>query len=182
MNSEFPEIISRTSTIISPWVELIAREVSFSPVRRELYHSLRTADYVTILAVSLDGRIPLVRQYRPALEAFTLELPAGLRDPGEEPAVSAARELLEETGFPALAVHSLGTTAIDSSRSSSHAHSFFVRAGEQQSDFKPEEGVIPQLVTKAEFLQLIRTGDLGVLIQLGVVMQAIVQGHFSAAD
>ena len=181
MNSEWPKIVSRMSTTISPWVELVARDVAFTPARRETYHSLRTADYVTILAVSPDGRIPLVRQYRPALEAFTLELPAGLLDPGEEPAETAARELLEETGFPVLTVHPLGMTAIDSSRSSSHAHSFFVRAGQQRSDFKPEEGVNPQLVTKAEFLQLIRTGDLGVLVQLGVVMQAIAKGHLSLA-
>ena len=30
-----------------------------------------------------DGEFPIVRQYRPAIEAFSWELPAGLVDPGE---------------------------------------------------------------------------------------------------
>ena len=44
----------------------------------------------------------MVRQYRPALERFTLELPAGSRDSKEEDTrVCAERELFEETGYRA---------------------------------------------------------------------------------
>lgn len=47
-----------------------------------------------------DGRVLLIRQYRPAIDRETLELPAGARDAsGEDPAVTAARELEEETGY-----------------------------------------------------------------------------------
>ena len=47
-----------------------------------------------------DGRILLIRQFRPAIDRETLELPAGARDSsGEDPAVTAARELEEETGY-----------------------------------------------------------------------------------
>jgi len=47
-----------------------------------------------------DGRILLIRQYRPAIDRETLELPAGARDAsGEDPAKTAARELEEETGY-----------------------------------------------------------------------------------
>ena len=46
-----------------------------------------------------DGRILLIRQFRPAIDREALELPAGARDSsGEDPAVTAAREL-EETGY-----------------------------------------------------------------------------------
>src|SRR5215213_5325136 len=96
MPSDWPRILKRTTTTISPWVELIARDVLFSAGSPpETYHSVRTPDYVVALAVTPDGRIPLVSQYRPALEGFTLELPAGLTDPGEDPAQTASRELLE---------------------------------------------------------------------------------------
>jgi len=44
----------------------------------------------------------LVRQYRPAIDAWLTEIPAGLRDkPGEAPEATAARELIEETGHAA---------------------------------------------------------------------------------
>ena len=47
-----------------------------------------------------DGRILMVRQYRNALERYTIELPAGkLDDPNEKGIVCASRELEEETGY-----------------------------------------------------------------------------------
>lgn len=53
-----------------------------------------------VVPVLPDGRILMVRQYRNALERYTLELPAGkLDDPEEEGIVCASRELEEETGY-----------------------------------------------------------------------------------
>lgn len=46
-----------------------------------------------------DGKILMVRQYRNALERYTLEIPAGGLNPGEGTDVAAARELEEETGY-----------------------------------------------------------------------------------
>ena len=53
-----------------------------------------------VLPVTADGKIMLVRQYRNALDRFTLELPAGKVDSPEEPRIECAyRELEEETGY-----------------------------------------------------------------------------------
>lgn len=46
-----------------------------------------------------SGRIVLVRQYRPPIDAYAIEFPAGLIDRTEEPAATALRELREETGY-----------------------------------------------------------------------------------
>ncbi len=47
-----------------------------------------------------DGRILMVKQYRNALDRFTLEIPAGgLKSPSEPTLIAAARELEEETGY-----------------------------------------------------------------------------------
>lgn len=55
-----------------------------------------------------DGRILLIRQYRPAVDKETLELPAGAKNfPGEDPEETAARELREETGYAAKKVSKL---------------------------------------------------------------------------
>ncbi len=77
---KWPRIRSRRTTAVSPWMSIIAREVEFSrgaPV--ELYHAVEQADYIAIVALTGDGKIPIVRQFRPALEAFSWELPAGTR-------------------------------------------------------------------------------------------------------
>lgn len=53
-----------------------------------------------VVAVADDGRIYMVRQYRNALDRYTLELPAGKVDSIDEPRVICAfRELEEETGM-----------------------------------------------------------------------------------
>ncbi len=55
-----------------------------------------------VLPVREDGKLLLVRQYRNALDRFTLEIPAGgLEGPQEPTREAAARELTEETGFVA---------------------------------------------------------------------------------
>lgn len=56
---------------------------------------------VAIVALTDDGRICLVRQYRTAVDRVTVEVPAGKLDPGEDPLECAHRELLEETGMQA---------------------------------------------------------------------------------
>ena len=43
----------------------------------------------------------LVKQFRPPVGVYTVELPAGLVDEGESPAAAAVRELREETGLVA---------------------------------------------------------------------------------
>jgi len=53
-----------------------------------------------VLPVKDDGKIVMVRQYRNALDRFTIELPAGGLNSVDEPGiVCAARELEEETGY-----------------------------------------------------------------------------------
>lgn len=53
-----------------------------------------------VVAVQEDGKLLMVKQYRNALDRYTLEIPAGARDSVNEPTIiCAARELEEETGF-----------------------------------------------------------------------------------
>ncbi len=63
---------------------------------------IRHPGAVTVVPVHDDGTVTLVRQYRAAVDAMVLEIPAGTRDHGDEsPEASARRELAEEAGLEA---------------------------------------------------------------------------------
>ncbi|KAJ7349374.1 NUDIX hydrolase domain-like protein [Mycena albidolilacea] len=67
-------------------------------------------DAVAVLAIirSKTNAFPVstivIEQYRPPIDKFIIELPAGLIDEGETPEQAAIRELEEETGFKASSV------------------------------------------------------------------------------
>lgn len=56
---------------------------------------------VGVIAMTADGKIPTVRQYRKGIERVSLEIPAGKLEQGEDPLECGKRELKEETGFSA---------------------------------------------------------------------------------
>jgi 8-oxo-dGTP pyrophosphatase MutT (NUDIX family) len=69
------------------------------PFERDI---VRHPGAVAVVAVTGDGAVVLVRQYRPALDEWILEIPAGTCDVAGEPeAETARRELAEEVGYAA---------------------------------------------------------------------------------
>jgi ADP-ribose pyrophosphatase len=59
------------------------------------------------LAVDDDGSLILIRQWRYPLDRYSIEIPAGRIEPGDDPEVTARRELEEETGLRASRVEPL---------------------------------------------------------------------------
>jgi len=56
---------------------------------------------VALAAITDEGKMVMIRQYRQAAGRVLLEVPAGRREKGEDPKATAARELKEETGYTA---------------------------------------------------------------------------------
>ena len=63
---------------------------------------------VGVLPMHDDGTVTLIRQLRPSVGKELLEIPAGRKNPGEDPAECGHRELIEETGLAASSMTSLG--------------------------------------------------------------------------
>ena len=64
--------------------------------REQMWTTIQHPGAVVMVPVDPDGNILLVRQPRPSARDVLLELPAGTREEGEEPDVTARRELQEE--------------------------------------------------------------------------------------
>lgn len=63
------------------------------------YVRLRAPDWCNVVPLTDDGQVVLIRQHRWGVDAPVLEIPGGMVDEGEDPAVAALRELREETGY-----------------------------------------------------------------------------------
>ena len=180
MAAKWPRIRSRRTTAVSPWMKVIARKVEFAPAApAQVYHAVGQADYIAIVALTPAGRIPIVRQYRPAIEDFSWELPAGLVDDGEDPAQGCRRELFEETGFPARVVHRLGETSPCTGRLSNRIHSFFVETAARAKSSEPEPGITLKLVKPAELVRLIRDGEFESQLHIGALLLAELNGFLT---
>jgi ADP-ribose pyrophosphatase len=65
------------------------------------FEVIRHPGGAAVLPVLSDGRVLLIRQYRPALGAMLWEIPAGRLEPGESAEECVHRELGEEAGYRA---------------------------------------------------------------------------------
>ncbi len=92
--------------------------------RERDYDLVQHVDAVTILPVDGLGQVYLVRQYRIGAEQELLELPAGVMDPGEEPIITAHRELREEIGKDCGEMISLGGFFMAAGYSTEYMHVF----------------------------------------------------------
>lgn len=77
------------------------------------FHAVRVPAVAYILPLLDDGRVVLLRQYRPVVRAELWELPAGTIESGESPEACARRELVEEAGYEAGRLESLGEALAD---------------------------------------------------------------------
>jgi ADP-ribose pyrophosphatase len=89
-------------------VSLDVEEVRLPNGREAKREIVRHPGAVVLVVVDDQERLLLVRQYRRAADRDLLELPAGTRETGEDAAVTAARELGEETGYQAAQIQRLG--------------------------------------------------------------------------
>jgi ADP-ribose pyrophosphatase len=142
----------------TPWFQVLAQPV---PGLAEPYYTIQSPDVAIVVALDVQGRLLLVRQYRPAIGATTLELPAGLVDDGETPEMAAWKELREETRHEAPSLELLTTLHPATGRFTNTLWCFFAAGvrpcAQPQGD--PEDGIelvayekgIPALLGEKEF-------------------------------
>jgi len=163
----------RTETAFhTPWFELVAKTMREGEAP---FYSLKLPDYAAIVALTAERKVLTVRQYRPALERYTLELPSGLVDAGEQPAESAARELLEETGYHAESVDVLGPMFPDNGRLGNRIWNCFAE-GVVKAGLEPEAGIEVQAYDIAELLQMTAEGTFDHSLHVAALLLARLRG------
>jgi len=128
-------------------------------------------DWVNVLALTPDHRIVLVRQFRFGVDAFSLEIPGGVMEAGEDPVAAGLRELREETGFTGRGARLLGSVHPNPAIQSNRCHIVLVEKAERTKglEWDADEEIEISTVPVDEVLALARNGA----ITHGLVLNAL---------
>ncbi len=157
------QVLSDVSLISRRWLEVREQRVRLANGHEiDNFHLLRGPDWASVLCLTAELQVILVRQYRHGWGGMSLELPAGVIEPAEAPIDAARRELREESGFTVDELEPLLMLAPEPARSTTRAHFFFardaVRSVELALDSSEELEVV--LVTVPELFELIENGQI----------------------
>ena len=118
-------IVKKERIVSTAWFDLVAKEIAGQALQEKPYYSLEMSDYVSVLALTAQQQVILVRQFRPAVERAVIELPSGHVEKNESAEASARRELAEETGYVSAVMEPLGSFWSDTGRMSNRIWYFF---------------------------------------------------------
>ncbi len=126
------------------------------------YYVLEYPDWVTVIAITEDGKYVMERQYRHGIQKTCYELCGGTVEKGEEVIETARRELKEETGYEGGEWEFFSTTAPNPAAMTNLCYTFVARgvfkSGEQSLE-KTEDIDVCEM-TEQELLEVMKSGQI----------------------
>ncbi len=171
-----PRIARREEILRTPYFTLVGKRLEGAEAGDPFY-ALELPEYTSIVAVTKTGEFVLVKQFRPAVEAVTLELPAGLVDAGGTPDETALRELREETGFVPDRLTCVGCLKTDTGRLANRMWVFLATGAERIAGWTPEAGIEVITVTPDALARLIADGDFDHALHVAALLLPVQLGH-----
>jgi len=169
------KIVKKKVIKLSKYVNIIEKTIKVNN-SLEKYHSFDQSDYVSILAISKKNKIILVKQFRPALKKYTIELPGGLRDKKEKHSITAKRELYEETGYKAKKLTFLGSFHPDSGRLENKIYCYFTDDINFDKKHSDEKYVHSFEISFQELKKLIKKNKIQHFLHVGIIGLAHIRG------
>jgi ADP-ribose pyrophosphatase len=162
--------------VVKPWIRMSSKQIadcrvltvhestSVSPESDEEhnFYFMETADWVNVVPVTAANELVCIRQFRHGSEKITLEIPGGIVDPGEEPAVAATRECLEETGYETDELVPLGVLNPNPAIFSNRLHTFIAPNARLVGEIAntSTEHTEVQLIPMAQVVDLLIAGEI----------------------
>jgi len=172
-----PKILNRKKNFLSPWVSIYEDKVLDKNGKTEIYHSILVPDYVCILAINNNKMVPLVKQFRHAVNKVTLELPAGLCENKKNPEDAAINELFEETGFKSDSeIKTLLKILPCTGRLSNNGWCYFVDNIFKVDCWKPESNLEVIMVPSSNLLNLIDKQEIQNGMHIATILKAKNEG------
>lgn len=143
---------------------------------------IENPDWVNVIALTAKNEIVLIDQYRHGTEEIALEIPGGMVDRGEDAAIAAQRELLEETGYAAREMIFLGKSRPNTALQNNWQYHYLALDCELKSDvkFDDHESVVTKLADFSEIPQLIESGKLNHSLMVAAFYYLSLNAEFAA--
>ena len=144
------------------------------------YFIFEYPDWVNVVAVTTDGQLVLIRQYRHGIAGIHYELCAGVVDPGEDPLVAAQRELLEETGFGGGEWSHLMTLSANPGTHANLTHAFLAVgvSPKQAQHLEITEEITVHVVSPDRAREIINTGEMMQALHLAPLLKYLSEPRF----
>ncbi|MBP3774225.1 MAG: NUDIX hydrolase [Bacteroidaceae bacterium] len=146
-----------------PWLTARRDKVQLPDGRvMDDYYVLEYPTWVNVIAITQDGKMVLVRQYRHALGVTRFELCAGVVEENETPLQAAQRELLEETGFGGGTWQEYMCLSPNASTMNNLSYSFLAEGvmPMSQQHLDSTEDLEVHILTKEKVYELLKNGGL----------------------
>lgn len=132
-------------------------------------------DWVNVVPITPEGRVVLIRQFRPGTGEITLEVPGGMVEPDEpDPSRTALRELEEETGYTAEGILATASIRPNPAILRNTLHMFVATGARPLGRIHPDEGeeIAPFEATWDEVDAMVRDGRITHALTLTALMYA----------
>ncbi len=142
----------------------VSREIYQHPDRskEQDFFVINAPDWVNVVALTTDLRLVLVRQFRYGIDEFSLEIPGGVIDRGEDPIVAGLRELREETGYVGGQARLLGSVHPNPAMQNNRCHLVLVENVQMESalEWDPDEELETTLMPVDDVYAMAYRGDI----------------------
>jgi len=130
---------------------------------KDEYYVLEYPTWVNMVAITEDGNVLFVKQYRHGADQIMVELPAGVVEDDEEPEVAARRELLEETGYAFDKIEYICELFANPATSGNLTYTYFLTGGKkvQEQDLDSSEDIEVVEMTIDEAKQFLFDNKIG---------------------